>query len=92
MRGLLGLAILAVGCSAPEDTVFVDGDLTLMMEKVAKRSDEIRKGLPDALDLLVICAEAGLTVDAAFTRVARELGADGDRVRDRLAFCFRFLI
>src|SRR3546814_5476924 len=29
---------------------------------------------PDALDLLVICAEAGLTVDAAFNRVAKELG------------------
>ncbi|AOH84945.1 pilus assembly protein TadC [Sphingomonas panacis] len=42
--------------------------------KVTKRSDAIRKGLPDALDLLVICAEAGLTVDAAFGRVARELG------------------
>ncbi len=42
--------------------------------KVNKRSDAIRKGLPDALDLLVICAEAGLTVDAAFHRVARELG------------------
>jgi tight adherence protein C len=42
--------------------------------KIKKRSDAIRKGLPDALDLLVICAEAGLTVDAAFHRVARELG------------------
>ncbi|MCU0729392.1 MAG: type II secretion system F family protein [Sphingopyxis sp.] len=42
--------------------------------KRAKRTDNIRKGLPDALDLLVICAEAGLTVDAAFTRVAKELG------------------
>jgi tight adherence protein C len=41
---------------------------------ITKRSDAIRKGLPDALDLLVICAEAGLTVDAAFHRVARELG------------------
>lgn len=41
---------------------------------VTKRAAEIRKGIPDALDLLVICAEAGLTVDAAFTRVARELG------------------
>ena len=40
----------------------------------SKRSDAIRKGLPDALDLLVICAEAGLTVDAAFNRVAKELG------------------
>ncbi|MBX7535575.1 type II secretion system F family protein [Qipengyuania flava] len=39
-----------------------------------KRTDAIRKGLPDAIDLLVICAEAGLTVDAAFNRVAKELG------------------
>ena len=41
---------------------------------MSKRTNAIRKGLPDALDLLVICAEAGLTVDAAFNRVARELG------------------
>ena len=41
---------------------------------VTKRAAAIRKGVPDALDLLVICAEAGLTVDAAFGRVSRELG------------------
>ena len=45
-----------------------------LKNKIQKRSHAIRKGLPDALDLLVICAEAGLTVDAAFHRVARELG------------------
>ena len=45
-----------------------------LKNKVNKRSHAIRKGLPDALDLLVICAEAGLTVDAAFGRVAKELG------------------
>ena len=45
-----------------------------LKNKITKRSNAIRKGLPDALDLLVICAEAGLTVDAAFHRVARELG------------------
>ncbi|MDQ2893735.1 MAG: type II secretion system F family protein [Pseudomonadota bacterium] len=45
-----------------------------LKNKITKRSGAIRKGLPDALDLLVICAEAGLTVDAAFQRVARELG------------------
>ena len=45
-----------------------------LKNKVNKRSHAIRKGLPDALDLLVICAEAGLTVDAAFNRVAKELG------------------
>ena len=45
-----------------------------LKNKIDNRSNAIRKGLPDALDLLVICAEAGLTVDAAFGRVARELG------------------
>ena len=45
-----------------------------LKNKVTKRSHAVRKGLPDALDLLVICAEAGLTVDAAFGRVAKELG------------------
>jgi tight adherence protein C len=45
-----------------------------LSNKVKKRSYAVRKGLPDALDLLVICAEAGLTVDAAFGRVAKELG------------------
>ena len=45
-----------------------------LKNRVTKRSHAVRKGLPDALDLLVICAEAGLTVDAAFGRVAKELG------------------
>jgi len=47
-------------------------DLALK-NQVDKRTAAIRKGLPDALDLMVICAEAGLTVDAAFARVSREL-------------------
>ncbi|TNE37780.1 MAG: type II secretion system F family protein [Sphingomonadales bacterium] len=45
-----------------------------LQNMISKRAAAIRKGIPDALDLLVICAEAGLTVDAAFARVAKELG------------------
>lgn len=52
---------------------------------VGKRTHAIRKGLPDALDLLVICAEAGLTVDAAFARVARELGRAYPELGDEFA-------
>lgn len=50
-----------------------------------KRTQAIQKGLPDALDLLVICAEAGLTVDAAFNRVARELGRAYPELGDEFA-------
>jgi len=56
-----------------------------LKNKITKRSDAIRKGLPDALDLLVICAEAGLTVDAAFSRVARELGKAYPELGDEFA-------
>lgn len=56
-----------------------------VQNKVTKRSDAIRKGLPDALDLLVICAEAGLTVDAAFHRVAKELGKAYPELGDEFA-------
>lgn len=52
---------------------------------VQKRTDLIRKGLPDALDLLVICAEAGLTVDVAFNRVAKELGRAYPELGDEFA-------
>ncbi|WEK43571.1 MAG: type II secretion system F family protein [Candidatus Sphingomonas colombiensis] len=56
-----------------------------LQNKISKRSAAIRKGLPDALDLLVICAEAGLTVDAAFHRVAKELGKAYPELGDECA-------
>jgi len=56
-----------------------------LKNKIDKRTHSIRKGLPDALDLLVICAEAGLTVDAAFGRVARELGKAYPELGDEFA-------
>jgi len=56
-----------------------------LQNKITKRSHAIRKGIPDALDLLVICAEAGLTVDAAFNRVAKELGKAYPELGDEFA-------
>jgi hypothetical protein len=39
----------------------------------AKRQKRMQLGLPDALDLMIICAEAGLSLDATLVRVSREL-------------------
>jgi tight adherence protein C len=45
-----------------------------VLERLSRvRQDRIRRGLPDALDLLVVCVEAGISLDAAILRVAREL-------------------
>ena len=46
---------------------------TFLKNRIQKRAHQIALGLPDALDLLVICAEAGLSLDAALVRVSREL-------------------
>ena len=40
-----------------------------LRQKVDARRTEVQKGLPDALDLLVICVDAGLGFDAALARV-----------------------
>jgi tight adherence protein C len=69
-------ALVVAGYKGPE---------LFLKNKATKRTNEIRKGLPDALDLLVICAEAGLTVDAAFNRVAKELGRAYPELGDEFA-------
>lgn len=50
-----------------------------------KRTVAIKKGLPDALDLLVVCAEAGLTLDSALNRVAKELGRATPELADEFS-------
>ncbi len=58
------LSLGAVGYLVP--------DMWLKM-RTKKRRERIRKSLPDALDLLVICVEAGLGLDQAMLRVGQEL-------------------
>jgi tight adherence protein C len=52
--------------------------------KIAKRQAEIKKGLPDVLDLLVICVEAGLSLDQATARTAQELEKAQPALSDEL--------
>lgn len=43
-----------------------------LTSKIGKRQHEVRKALPDALDLLTICVEAGLGFDAAMAKVSEK--------------------
>ncbi|MFZ4541160.1 MAG: type II secretion system F family protein [Rickettsiales bacterium] len=61
---LIVLGIAYFGARLPE---------ILVANARSKRYAALRKGLPDALDLMMICAEAGLSLSAALDRVAREL-------------------
>ncbi len=43
--------------------------------RATKRKQSIQKAWPDALDLLLICVESGMSVEAAFRKVSEEIGA-----------------
>ncbi len=72
---LAALFGIAAGAFAP--SFFVRNAAT-------KRQKKIQRALPDALDLFVICSEAGLGLDAAITRVAREIGPNAPELADEL--------
>jgi len=52
--------------------------------QIASRQAKIRRGLPDVLDLMVICIEAGQSLDQATVRTAEELQAAHPAVSDEL--------
>jgi tight adherence protein C len=52
--------------------------------RMAARQASIRRGLPDVLDLLVICIEAGLSLDQATSRTAEELAIAQPAICDEL--------
>jgi len=51
----------------------------------AKRAKQLQLALPDGLDLMVICAEAGLSLDATLMRVSRELAASWPELAEEFA-------
>ena len=55
-----------------------------LTSRVRRRQRRIVIGLPDALDLLVVCVEAGLGLDQAFSRVAQELRIAHSDLSDEL--------
>lgn len=49
---------------------------------IKKRRERIRKGIPDSIDLLVICVDAGLGLDQAMLRVGQELAVSHPEINE----------
>jgi tight adherence protein C len=63
-KGMFVLLCLAAGFFAPNEYVRI---------RVRRRQKAIHKGLPNGLDLLVVCVESGLGLDQAMMQVAKDL-------------------
>ncbi len=72
---LLLLAAAAIGYYLPN---------MLLNKLVAKRQLEIFENFPDALDLMTVCVEAGLAMDAALARVAGEMSLKSPALAEEL--------
>ena len=52
---------------------------------IARRQQSIMRAFPDALDLMLICVESGMSIESAFTRVAGEIGSQSAELAEELA-------
>ena len=51
---------------------------------IARRQKSIMQAFPDALDLMLICVESGMSIESAFTRVAGEIGSQSAELAEEL--------
>jgi tight adherence protein C len=81
--GLLGMQRLAVMMGLAVLGYYAPG---LYLGNLAqKRRDSIMQAFPDALDLLLICVEAGMSIEAAFQKVAAEIGSASIELAEELS-------
>src|SRR5262245_35559268 len=73
--GMFALLAAGVGYAAPG---------LWLAWKTGKRQKEIQNGLPDALDLLIVCVEAGSGLDAAIVKASEELSLAYPALADEL--------
>ncbi|MES1156088.1 MAG: type II secretion system F family protein, partial [Pseudorhodoplanes sp.] len=55
-----------------------------LKNQISKRQLSIRRAFPDALDLLLICVESGMSVEAAFRKVSEEIGTQSIALAEEL--------
>ena len=73
----LGMALFAayIGMQLP---------YMFLKNKISKRQLSVRRAFPDALDLLLICVESGMSIEAAFRKVSQEIGSQSIPLAEEL--------
>jgi tight adherence protein C len=55
-----------------------------LKNKIQRRQTSIKRAFPDALDLLLICVESGMSIEASFRRVSQEIGSQSVALAEEL--------
>ncbi|MPZ55800.1 MAG: type II secretion system F family protein [Rhizobiales bacterium] len=55
-----------------------------LKNRIQKRQMQIRRAFPDALDLLLICVESGMSIEASFRKVSAEIGSQSVALAEEL--------
>jgi tight adherence protein C len=58
--------------------------LLLLKNKITRRQLSIKRAFPDTLDLLLICVESGMSIEAAFRKVSNEVGTQSVALAEEL--------
>jgi tight adherence protein C len=58
--------------------------LMLLKSQIQKRQLSIKRAFPDTLDLLLICVESGMSIEAAFRKVSEEVGSQSVALAEEL--------
>lgn len=58
--------------------------LLMLKNKIQRRQLSIRRAFPDSLDLLLICVESGMSIEAAFRKVSEEIGTQSVALAEEL--------
>jgi tight adherence protein C len=56
-----------------------------LMNMIAKRQLSMKRAFPDAMDLLLICVESGMSIEQSFRRVSQEIGAQSNPLAEEFA-------
>ena len=75
LKIIFAIAFAYVGFYAPN---------LFLQNRIAKRQTSIRRAWPDALDLMLICVESGMSAEAAFRKVSEEIGIQSIELAEEL--------
>jgi tight adherence protein C len=75
---------LKVGACLFAAFVGMQAPYLFLKNKISRRQLSLKRAFPDALDLLLICVESGMSIEAAFRRVAGEIGSQSIALAEEL--------